>query len=88
MTFSNASSSGSSTFSYYNFSMIVVNFVCILILYVLVMYLFNKYMDMEEKIVDTIGYQLSNDRQLQNLVQDINYNDKHITDFIHTNSKS
>ena len=68
--------------------MIVVNFVCILILYVLVMYLFNKYMDMEEKIADAIGYQLSNDRQLQNLVHDINYNDRHITDFIHTKSTS
>lgn len=83
MTFTDSNTT-TSTFSTYNFSMIVVNFVCILILYVLVMYLFTKYMDIEEKIADTISYQLSNDRQLQNLVQDINYNDRHITDFIHT----
>lgn len=72
--------------SYYNFSMIIVNFVCILILYILVMYLFNKYMDIEEKVSDAISYQISNDRQLKNLVQDINYNDKHITNFIHANN--
>jgi ATP-dependent Zn protease len=74
--------------SYYNFSMIIVNFVCILILYILVMYLFNKYMDIDEKVSDAIGYQISNDRQLSNLVQDINYNDKHITDFIHAKHSS
>ena len=78
----------SSFSSHYNFSMIIVNFVCILILYILVMYLFNKYMDIEEKVSDAISYQISNDRQLKNLVQDINYNDKHITNFIHAKTEA
>ena len=68
--------------SYFNFSMIIVNFVCILILYILVMYLFNKYMDIEEKVNSMVDYQLINDRQLKNLISDINYNDQHITQYI------
>lgn len=68
--------------TFFNFSMIIVNFVCILILYILVMYLFNKYMDIEEKVLDFTDYQAMNDRQLKNLIHDINYNDKHISDYI------
>ena len=68
--------------SFFNFSMIIVNFICILILYVLVMYLFNKYMDIEEKVNSMVDYQVMNDRQLKNLISDINYNDRHITEYI------
>ena len=68
--------------SFFNFSMIIVNFVCIMILYILVMYLFNKYMDIEEKVTSLLDYQVMNDRQLKNLISDINYNDKHITQYI------
>lgn len=68
--------------SFFNFSMIVINFICILILYILVIYLFNKYMDMEEKVSDFADYQVMNDRQLKNLIYDINYNDKYISDYI------
>lgn len=67
---------------YFNFAMIIVNFTCILILYLLVMYLFNKYMDIEEKVLNSLDYQVMNDRQLKNLIHDINYNDKHITNYI------
>ena len=70
--------------SFFNFSMIIVNFICILILYVLVMYLFNKYMDIEEKVNSMVDYQVMNDRQLKNLISDINYNDRHITEYIKT----
>jgi len=72
--------------SYFNFSMIIVNFICILILYVLVMYLFNKYMDIEEKVNSMVDYQVMNDRQLKNLISDINYNDRHITEYIKAQS--
>lgn len=68
--------------SFFNFSMIVINFICILILYILVIYLFNRYMDMEEKVSDFADYQVMNDRQLKNLIYDINYNDKYISDYI------
>lgn len=68
--------------TFFNFSMIIVNFVCILILYILVMYLFNKYMDIEEKVLDFTDYQVMNDRQLKNLIHDINYNDTHISEYI------
>jgi hypothetical protein len=66
----------------YSLAMIITNFICILILYILVMYLFSKYMDIEEKVLDTVNYQMDNDRQLSNLINDINYNDKHITTFV------
>lgn len=66
----------------YNFGMIVVNFICVMVLYLIIMYLFSKYMDMEEKINDLIEYQEMNDRQLKNLVKDINYNDTHLTKYI------
>jgi hypothetical protein len=39
-------------------------------------------MDIEEKVLDTVNYQMDNDRQLSNLINDINYNDKHITTFV------
>ncbi|QOI90273.1 hypothetical protein QKU58_gp058 [Pyramimonas orientalis virus] len=73
----------------YSIAMIVINFICILVLYILVMYLFSKYMDIEEKVLDNIDYRMDNDRQLTNLIRDINYNDNHITSFIksqHTDS--
>ena len=62
--------------------MIIINFICILVLYILVMYLFSKYMDIEEKVLDSVNYQMDNDRQLKNLIKDINYNDRHITSFV------
>ena len=66
----------------FSLAMIIINFICIMVLYILVMYLFSKYMDIEEKVLDTLDYQTDNDRQLQNLVRDVNYNDKHITKFV------
>lgn len=63
-------------------AMIIINFICILVLYILVMYLFSKYMDIEEKVLDSVNYQMDNDRQLKNLIKDINYNDRHITSFV------
>lgn len=65
-----------------NFLMIFVNFICILVLYILVMYLFSKYMDIDEQIVELNDYRTMNDRQINNLIKDINYNDQHITKYI------
>jgi hypothetical protein len=39
-------------------------------------------MDIEEKVLDSVNYQMDNDRQLKNLIKDINYNDRHITSFV------
>jgi hypothetical protein len=65
-----------------NFLMIFINFVCILVLYILVMYLFSKYMDIDDQILELNDYRTMNDRQINNLIKDINYNDQHITKYI------
>ena len=66
------------------FSMSIINFICILILYLIVLFLYGKYMDIDEHLNNVMDYQVINDRQIKNLVQDINYNDKHITQYIDT----
>lgn len=65
-----------------NFVMIFINFVCILILYILVMYLFSKYLDIDEQIIELNDYKDMNDRQISNLIKDVNYNDRHISKYI------
>lgn len=66
------------------FSMSIINFICILILYLIVLFLYGKYMDIDEHLNNVMDYQVINDRQIKNLVQDVNYNDKHITQYIDT----
>ena len=66
------------------FSMSIINFICILILYLIVLYLYGKYMDIDEHLNNVMDYQVINDRQIKNLVHDVNYNDKHITQYIDT----
>ena len=41
-------------------------------------------MDIDEHLNNVMDYQVINDRQIKNLVQDVNYNDKHITQYIDT----
>lgn len=66
------------------FSMSIINFICILILYLIVLFLYGKYMDVDEHLNNVMDYQVINDRQIKNLVHDVNYNDKHITQYIDT----
>lgn len=66
------------------FSMSIINFICILILYLIVLFLYGKYMDIDEHLNNVMDYQVINDRQIKNLVHDVNYNDKHITQYIDT----
>jgi hypothetical protein len=55
--------------------MIVINFVSILALYGLMIYIMSKYMDIEFKVNSLMDYKNVNERQLKNLVKDINVND-------------
>ena len=55
--------------------MIVVNFVSILALYGLMLYILSKYISIEFKVNSLLDYRTINERQLKNLVKDINTND-------------
>ena len=52
-----------------------INFVGTLVALVLYMYLFNRVINLEDRVNNNVLYQIMNDRQLRNLVNDINYND-------------
>ena len=65
-----------------NFYMIIVNFVCILVLYILMMYLITKYIDIDEKLELALDYQNVNERQINNLVLDINSNNRRISSVV------
>jgi uncharacterized membrane protein (DUF373 family) len=65
-----------------NFYMIIVNFVCILVLYILMMYLITKYIDVDEKLELALDYQNVNERQFNNLVLDINSNNRRISSVV------
>ena len=54
--------------------MIVINFLSILALYGLMIYIMSKYMDIEFKVNSLMDYKNVNERQLKNLVKDINKN--------------
>lgn len=60
--------------------MIVINFVSILALYGLMIYILSKYMDIEFKVNSLMDYKNINERQLTNLVKDINKNDNLLSD--------
>lgn len=57
----------------------LVNFICIMILYGVVLYTFGKYIDVEDDIQELKDYKAVNERQLKNLVKDINYNDRYMS---------
>lgn len=52
-----------------------INFIGTLVALVLYMYLFNRIVHLEDRVNNNVLYQIMNDRQLRNLVNDINYND-------------
>ena len=52
-----------------------INFIGTLVALVLYMYLFNRVIHLEDRVNNNVLYQIMNDRQLRNLVNDINYND-------------
>ncbi len=52
-----------------------INFIGTLVALVLYMYLFNRVIYLEDRVNNNVLYQIMNDRQLRNLVNDINYND-------------
>lgn len=52
-----------------------INFVGTLVALILYMYLFNRVIHLEDRVNNNVLYQIMNDRQLRNLVNDINYND-------------
>lgn len=62
----------------------LVNFIAILILYLIVLYVYGKSIENEELVESIAIYQENNERQLNNLVKDINYNDRYITNYIKT----
>jgi hypothetical protein len=39
-------------------------------------------MDIDDQLIDLNDYRVMNDRQINNLIKDINYNDHHITKYI------
>ena len=39
-------------------------------------------MDIDDQLVELNDYRTMNDRQINNLIKDINYNDHHITKYI------
>jgi hypothetical protein len=53
-----------------------------MVLYMIVIYLFSKYIDIEEKMNNISDYQSNNERQLNNLIKDVNYNDRYIATYI------
>jgi predicted DNA-binding ArsR family transcriptional regulator len=56
----------------------IVNFVSVMILYAVILYVFALYAEVRNKIEELEEYRITNERQLNNLVRDINYNDRHI----------
>jgi hypothetical protein len=66
----------------------LVNFISILILYLIVLHVYGKYIEMEESVESVAIYQQNNERQLKNLVKDINYNDRYLTNYIKSRDHS
>jgi hypothetical protein len=53
-----------------------------LVLYILMMYLITKYIDVDEKLELALDYQNVNERQFNNLVLDINSNNRRISSVV------
>ena len=57
-------------------AMIMVNFVCIIILYGAVIYIIGEQTKIRDDMADFRDYQSTNERQLTNLIRDVNENDR------------
>jgi uncharacterized membrane protein YvbJ len=60
----------------------IINFVCIIILITFILLFFGRIVDMENYINDLERYRKDNEIQLNNLIDDINKNDRLISEKI------
>lgn len=56
----------------------IVNFTGILILFTMIIFMYNKVVDNENSIISLKDYRNKNEIQLNNLIKDINTNDKYL----------
>ena len=56
----------------------IVNFTGILILFTMIIFMYNKVVDNENSIISLKDYRNKNEIQLNNLIKDINANDKYL----------
>ena len=56
----------------------IVNFTGILILFTMITFMYNKVVDNENSIISLKDYRKKNEIQLNNLIKDINANDKYL----------
>lgn len=56
----------------------IVNFTGILILFTMIIFMYNKVVDNENSITSLKDYRIKNEIQLNNLIKDINANDKYL----------
>lgn len=62
-----------------------INFLGVLLTMSLYVYMFNRLITLEDRVNNNMLYQIMNDRQLRNLVNDINHNDTEITRVMNKN---
>ena len=56
----------------------IINFTGILILFTMILFTYNKVIDNENSIISLKDYRKNNEIQLNNLINDINANDKYL----------
>lgn len=56
----------------------IVNFTGILIIFTMMIFTYNKVVDNENSIISLNDYRKKNEIQLNNLIRDININDKYL----------
>lgn len=54
----------------------IINFTGILILFIMILFTYNKVIDNENSVISLKEYRKNNEIQLNNLINDINANDK------------
>jgi hypothetical protein len=57
----------------------IINFVCIMIIFIIVLYIYGRLVDAENNISNLFEYRKYNEIQLQNLIKDVNTNDKFLS---------
>lgn len=56
----------------------IINFTGILILFIMILFTYNKVIDNENSVISLKEYRKNNEIQLNNLINDINANDKYL----------
>ncbi len=64
------------------FVFILVNGICIMVLYLLVFSLFYEVDNLKYKYSNFLKYENENEKQMKNLVDDVNYNDKFLKKYL------